>query len=141
MPQAPREQSVATCDYCHQHFGYFLVHCGFSDCVYAYCDSCGKTAMLSMWDKRWPGLPDCPVQQEICVAMEPYLQPCECGGSFRRGSSPRCPICKQQLSAEVAASYIEANAPGTQRGWRWQRNWSGLYCIVIEEKRVDDNFR
>lgn len=141
MSHGTREQNVGTCECCHQHFAYYLCHCGFGDCVYAYCDSCGKTAILSMWDKRWPNLPDCPVQQEICIAMESHLQPCECGGSFRRGSSPRCPFCSQPLSAAAAASYIEGNAPGTGKGWRWQRNWSGLYCIVIAGNRVDDNFR
>jgi hypothetical protein len=73
--------------------------------------------------------------------MEPYVQPCECGGSFRGGSAPRCPRCNQPLSAELAANYLERNAPGTKKGWHWQKNWSGVYCIVIESKRVDNNFR
>ena len=73
--------------------------------------------------------------------MEQYLQPCECGGRFKRGSAPRCPHCNEPLSPELATSYIESNAPGTKKGWRWQRNWSGLYCIVIEDKRVDNKFR
>jgi hypothetical protein len=45
------------------------------------------------------------------------------------------------LSAELATTYIEHNAPGTKKGWRWQRNWSGVYGIVIEDKRIDNNFR
>ncbi len=86
-----------------------------------------------------PALPDCPIQQEICAAMEPFLKPCECNGAFRRGSSPRCLHCKQPISADPAP-YIETNAPGTAKGWRWQRNWTGLYCIVIEDRWVEDNF-
>jgi hypothetical protein len=85
--------------------------------------------------------PNCPGQQEICSAMEPCLQPCVCGGSFKRGSAPRCPHCNQSLSSEVATDYIERNAPGTEKGWRWQKNWSGVYCIVIEDNRVGNNFR
>jgi len=73
--------------------------------------------------------------------MEPYIQPCDCGGSFRKGCTPRCPQCSKPLSAELAASYIESNAPGTQKGWRWQRNWRSVYCVVIEDNRVDNNFR
>jgi len=42
----------------------------------------------------------------------------------------------EALSAVTATSYIESNAPGTKKGWRWQRNWSGLYGIVIEGRRV-----
>ena len=88
-----------------------------------------------------PKLPNCPGQQELCAAMEQYVKPCECGGSFKRGAGPRCPHCNQVLSAGSAAPYIASNAPGTKKGWRWQMNWSGLYSIVIEDKRVDNNFR
>src|SRR2546429_2714934 len=46
------------------------------------------------------------------------LTACSCGGRFRRGSSPRCPACAQPLSADSAAVWIEANAPGTAKGWK-----------------------
>ena len=133
-----REQSTGTCEHCQQQFGYYLVHSGFNDSVYAYCDSCGKTASLSLLNKRMPKLRDCPRYQEMCSAMEPYVQPCGCGGSFKKGSAPRCPYCNKPLSPELATTYIESNAPGA---WRWQRNWSGLYCIVIQNKWIADNFR
>jgi hypothetical protein len=73
--------------------------------------------------------------------MEQYLQPCECGGTFKEGVSPRCPACKQPLSAEAATVYIEANALGTKKGWRWQKNWHDTYCILIENRVVNDNFK
>lgn len=76
-----RELSVKTCDHCHGQFGYYLLNSGFDDSVYAYCDSCSRTAVLSLLDKRMPAL-----------------------------------------------------------GWRWQRRWSGLYCVVIENKKVENNF-
>jgi hypothetical protein len=136
-----RELSVGKCEHCHGQFGYYLIHSGFNDSIYAYCDSCGKTAVLSLWDKRMPNLPNCPPYEEICSAMEPYLHPCDCGGRFIRGAAPRCPLCDESLSAASAASYIESNAPGTEKGWRWQRSWSRLYCIVIENKMVENNFR
>lgn len=134
-------QSIGSCEHCRQQFGYWLEHCGFGDCVYAYCNSCGKTAIFSLWDKRMPKLANCPGQQEMCSEMEPYVNACECGGCFRRGSVPRCPFCANPLSPELATSYIEANAPGTKKGWRWQRNWSGVYCIIIKGKKIDNNFR
>jgi hypothetical protein len=132
---------LGNCEHCHERFEYSIFHCGLGDCSYAYCDLCGRTAILSMWDKKWPSLPNCEVQQEVCSAMESHLEPCECGGQFRKGSSPRCPSCNQKLSADLAGSYIEKDAAGTKNGWRWQRVWSGLYCIVVEGKRVDNNFR
>ena len=135
-----REDGKGICEECTQEFGYCLLHAGFAEVSYAYCDSCGKTAILSHWDKRMPKLPDCPGQQEICSALEPYLKPCDCGGRFLRGAKPRCPHCSAQLSAEVAANYLERNAPGTKKGWRWQRNWSAVYCIVIGDHRIANNF-
>jgi hypothetical protein len=136
-----RELSVGNCEHCHGQFGYYLIHSGFNDSIYAYCDACGKTAILSVLDKRMPKLPNCPPYEEMCSAMEPYLHPCDCGGQFRRGAAPRCPRCGEPLSAESATLYIESNAPGTEKGWRWQRTWKKLYCIVIENKVVENNFR
>lgn len=40
-----------------------------------------------------------------------------------------------------AATWIEADAPGAKRGWRWQRSWRGLYCIIIEDRVVFDNWK
>ena len=137
----PRADSIGICEHCNTNFEYVIFHCGFGDCSYAYCDLCGRTAILSMWDKRWPKLSNCEVQQEICTAMEAHIDACECGGSFRKGNSPRCPNCNMTISADLATSYIERNAPGTLKGWRWQRTWSGTYGIVIEGKRIDNNFR
>jgi hypothetical protein len=54
-----KEMTLGVCEHCQQQFGYWLGHCGFGDCVYAYCDSCGRTAILSLWDKRMPKLPNC----------------------------------------------------------------------------------
>jgi hypothetical protein len=135
-----REDGKGICEHCKQQFGYALLHAGFAEAAYAYCDTCGKTAILSLWDKRMPRLPDCPGQQEMCSAMEQFLKHCDCGGRFRRGAKPRCPHCRQELSAELATNYLEGNAPGTKKGWRWQKNWSALYCIVIEGNRIANNF-
>lgn len=136
-----KDLSCGACEHCQREFKYWLLHCGFGDCVFAYCDSCGMPAILSLWDKRMLSLPNCPGQQEICSAMESFIEPCPCGGRFRRGAAPRCPHCNCPLSAELATTYIETNAPGTKKGWRWQKNWSGVYCMVVEDKKIDNNFR
>jgi hypothetical protein len=136
-----RELSAGKCEQCQQNFGYYLVHSGFNDSSYAYCEKCGRTAILSMWAKPIPLLPKCAWQQEICADWEPFVQPCECGGAFKKGAWPRCPHCSQPLSAEKATTYIEANAPGTKKGWRWQRNWQETYCIVVENRVSNDNFK
>jgi phage FluMu protein Com len=98
------------------------------------------TAVLSLWTKQIPTLPAFRGQQEIPVEFEQYLEPCSCGGTFKKGAQPRCPHCNKVLSAEAAADYIERNAPGTKRVWRWQRNWHEAECIVIEKRSIGDNF-
>jgi len=130
------------CEHCNKTFSYQLYHCGFGDCSYAYCDKCGMTAVLSSWSKHKLKIPsDGPPQQEIFVELEQYLEPCACGGVFRKGASPRCPNCKKPLSAMVATRYIETNAAGSKKGWRWQGNWHQTHCIVIEKREVHDNFK
>ena len=127
------------CEFCERDFAIEIFHNGFGETSYAYCDTCGKTAILSGWSKRWPEGVKC-TQAEIAPEMEPCLRPCECGGKFTKGASPRCPKCRKPLSADRAADYLERQSPGTKKGWRWQRSWSGLYCAVINGLQVADNF-
>jgi hypothetical protein len=72
---------TARCDACDKTFPYRLIHSGFNDSAYAYCDRCGMTALLSRYGPvpsgvpvRWHG--------SITIETEPYLQPCGCGGRF-----------------------------------------------------------
>jgi hypothetical protein len=129
---------VGTCDSCAKQFQYQLIHNGFNETAYAYCDSCGRTAFLDPWFSRIPPDAQLKIHGAINMEAEPLLAHCDCGGAFRADASPRCPQCQAQLSAEAATAYIEANAPGTAKGWRWQRSWSGLYCIVIEGRSAQN---
>ncbi len=70
---------------------------------------------------------------EIDEAWEPFLRSCACGGTFRKGASPRCPYCNEALSAMHAASHIEAQAHGAGKDWHWQANWNGVYCLAIDD--------
>ena len=126
--------------HCGARFGYFLVHNGFNDSAFAYCDGCGRTALLSAWFDDIPDDAALYHYGPVSVEAEPWLESCECGGAFRANASPRCPGCTCKLSAQEARSWIEANAPGTAKGWRWQGGWHGLYCIVIERRSVEDNW-
>ena len=141
-----RKLESGQCEHCNRTFAYYLIHCGFSDSSYSYCASCGSTSLLKYWSwdqsPATPKLPPgCPPQQEICSEWEPYIESCWCGGAFRKGASPRCPHCTRALSAVLATEYIEKNAAGTVKGWRWQKNWHETYCIVIENRIVVDNYR
>jgi len=127
------------CDHCGPTFNYDLWHSGFSDMAYAYCERCGRTATLDGW--KAPQDTRVRIHQAIPEEAEDELAPCECGGRFRRDARPRCPACGDALSPEKAAEWIEANAPGTAKGWRWQRTWTGLYAICIEKRLAKDPWK
>ena len=137
-----RDKDFGHCETCHQRFGYYLIHNGFNDSAYAYCDRCGETSILDYYFGNAPipsGVHLKP-HEVIDESIEPFLASCSCGGKFRKTAVPRCPHCSSPLSAIEAAKYIEANAPGAKGGWRWQRTWTDLYCIVIEDKVVHNNW-
>jgi hypothetical protein len=126
------------CEHCGKSFSYRLIHNGFNESAYAYCGTCGMTTVLDGW--KMPTSITIPLHQGITPEAEQYLMPCACGGRFVHSAAPRCPKCMKPLSAEKAAEWIEGNAPGSKKGWRWQRNWIGLYCILIENRVAKDNW-
>jgi hypothetical protein len=139
-----RVDGQGKCESCQADFPYYLIHNGFNDSWYAYCDRCGKTALFSFWNKtvaeRIKNLKLGSLQQgQISPSFELQIPPCDCGGHFTAKATPRCPRCNHVLSAEEAADWIEANALGTVKGWRWQRSWNGEYCVVIEGREVSDS--
>jgi hypothetical protein len=134
-----REQNEGVCEHCKKTFGYYLIHNGFNNSSYAYCERCGKTALLDGW--KIPKVIKVKLHQAITEEVESYLRPCDCGGFYKCNASPRCPHCNQCLSPEIATGYIESNAPGTKGGWRWQKDWIGLYCIILENHVIDDNWK
>jgi hypothetical protein len=135
------EQKIGICDQCSKNFHYYLVHNGFNESWYAYCDLCGTTAILDLYSPRvselWSGRPP---QGQIPLEIEPHLRACSCSGRFRVAATPRCPHCIQPLSPMTAVSWIEKEAQGAKKGWRWQKSWDGLYCIVIERRVTHNNF-
>ncbi len=133
-------ENIGTCESCDQSFAFQLIHNGFNDSAFAYCDQCGSTALLDGWNEGIPESVEFKVHGPVNPTAEALLQPCSCGGRFLASASPRCPHCSAPLSAEEARSYIEASAPGAQEGWRWQGNWDGMYCIIIEDRLVKDNW-
>ena len=125
------------CEHCNAIFTYRLLHNGFNDSAYGYCDKCSFSVLLHGWSPVAQRL-SLHIQQRITPDMEVFLKPCPCGGRFSACADPRCPACAGVLSATKAGSYIERNAPGTVKGWRWQRSWSGVYSIVLSDNVVED---
>ncbi len=127
------------CESCDAHFEYALIHNGFNDSAFGYCDRCGCTLLLSRW--KVPAGVKLRIHAPMDTSVEELLKPCPCGGKFRREASPRCPQCAREVSPTAAASYIEQNAPGVAEGWQWQNSWLGLYAIIIDNKVVENFWR
>jgi hypothetical protein len=124
------------CEHCGRFYRYSLWHCGFGDNSYAYCDQCGMLGTINYATEQRADLPPLSAKyMEIDESWEPFLNPCRCGGRFRKGASPRCPYCHKALSAAYAAAHVEKQSLGAPRGWRWQRHWSGTYCMAVEDPR------
>ena len=127
------------CESCGKSFDYDLLHNGFNDSAYSYCDECGMLAILDGW--KIPEGVNLKIHQKITSDIEPLLSLCQCGGKFKADAVPRCPHCKSLLSPTKASDWIEANAPGTKKGWKWQKSWDGLNAISIEKHFVKDNWK
>jgi hypothetical protein len=125
---------VGECDKCSSNFSCVLIHNGFNDTAYGYCDKCGTTAFVSAWRSDIPPSANFKAHGPISPETEALAAPCKCGGRFRCNSAPCCPSCGEKLSADAAAAWLEQQAPGAKMGWRWQRSWSGLYALVVSGK-------
>jgi hypothetical protein len=133
-------EPTGICEHCGYKFPYALIHNGFNDSAFAYCDACGATSILSKWFKSIPEGAGFTLHGPVPPSAEVFLAPCGCGGRFRGRASPRCLRCRHELTAQTARSWLEANAPGSSKGWKWQGSWLGLYCIVIAARVVHDNW-
>lgn len=139
------KKEIGECQSCKKRFNYYLIHNGFNETTYAYCNRCGMIAFLNEYysdipRKCKPFFEKKYRYEKISKELESFLLSCVCGGKFTRAAKPRCPHCNTSLSARYARKYIEANAEGTKKGWRWQMSWNGLYAIVVENKKVENNW-
>jgi hypothetical protein len=130
------------CEHCGSIYHYTLLHAGFGDYSYAYCDACGMLATFAYSSSFLLSLPRLSAQhQAIDTAWESFMRPCKCVGRFRSSAFPRCVFCREPHSAEHAAPHIERNSLGAGRGWRWQKNWTEVYCLAIEDPERPGSLR
>ncbi|HEX9138089.1 MAG TPA: hypothetical protein VF905_14290, partial [Nitrospirota bacterium] len=67
-----RASDKGRCENCGREFGYYLIHNGFNERCYAYCEDCGATAILDCLsqDRAEEGLPR---HAAITVKSEMFL--------------------------------------------------------------------
>lgn len=143
-------QGTVACLGCRRNLRYRFIHNGFNESVYAYCDSCGKLATLDTNNGHVPRLVSQRDRDDwasaIDTSFESELEPCACGGRFCRGAAPRCPYCRRSLTLDdfrdppSFATRVLCRL-GLSRTWLGPRSWTGLYSVVIEDNRVDNNLR
>ncbi|MFH0732288.1 MAG: hypothetical protein V2A72_05140 [Candidatus Omnitrophota bacterium] len=140
------KQEIGYCDNCSKKFKFRLIHNGFNESSYAYCDKCGKTTFFYEHYLKIPN--KCKWffmrkerYEKINEKLEKFIKRCSCGGKFKKSAKPRCPNCKSILSARKAANYIEKNAAGLKKGWQWYKSWNGGYAIVIEDNEISNNWK
>src|ERR1700682_483194 len=112
-----------------------LIHNGFNECAYGYCDRCGITALFDQWSPLVPQGIEVGFHGPLTPDAEKLARPCGCGGQFRGSAAPRCPHCAVELSAQHATDHIERNAPGTASGWCWQQT-NGADAPVVSRDHV-----
>ncbi len=137
---------VGICDKCKTSFNYYLIHNGFNETSYSYCDHCGKTCLLDEYSEEIPRKCQWFFEtdkryEKISDKLEGYLKKCSCGGSFKRNASPRCPHCRQELDPVEVNKFIYNDVRPEYKGkFLWQNNWNGIYAIVIENNKIDNNW-
>lgn len=133
-----KELHRGSCEHCAHEFRFELVHSGSNETSYAYCDECGLVALLDTRHQVRPGIPP---HRVIAPEGEPLLSSCRCCGRFKSDAVPRCPECRGPLDAVRATAYIEAAIRPVAAGWKWQGNWHGLYCMIVEKRFVQNNWK
>jgi hypothetical protein len=123
-----------------------VIHNGFNDSCYAYCDRCGRAALIDLIPFLYGGAEPKPVDGSgshaavIGSHFERAMRPCPCGGHFRRGAAPRCPTCSAEVSPEQFGdtlkrglwSYSPQPARSGAREFVRDSLWQGIYCILFE---------
>ena len=107
-----RPTDTGTCESCGHTFQYWLIHNGFNDSAFAYCDRCGCEASLSGWYDRIPPHAHLKIHGPVNPEAVALLQPCSCGGCISRERI--APLSALQVSTiSGGGSFV----PGGERPW------------------------
>jgi uncharacterized protein with PIN domain len=78
-----------------------IIHSGFNDSGFLYCDRSGDLLTWGIYDKRYRELvgdvAPWDLNEEEKKVIESALIQCPCGGTFKFAALPRCPNCNSVL--------------------------------------------
>jgi hypothetical protein len=105
------------CPKCHRTFHTnqeYAYHAGFGNVGFLYCDSCPNLVVFGSFDPDYRKIVGRKVHPWVLGPfkrwrVERRLKPCSCGGHFRFGAKPRCPLCNQAIPSILpdAIHFIE----------------------------------
>jgi hypothetical protein len=135
---------AVSCASCAKTFSVALLHNGFNNSEFLYCDTCHRVAILNFYSRRsnlllqladmsggvlWSWRNSIEANRDI----EMRLSPCQCGGHFSFQAAPHCPICRAALNLQDVLRQLNV-----RQGWN--NGWRGIYCLVVEGGIVEDPF-
>jgi hypothetical protein len=95
---------IYKCPFCHHviEVNYpKVIHAGFSDCGFLYCNKSGDLITWSSYDKTYeslvPGKHPWMLSKKEQALIEGNLIDCPCGGKFTFAAHPRCPNCNAEI--------------------------------------------
>ena len=91
-----------TCPSCSKTYEIKTYNTGTNDVMELFCDYCGATLNLDLYDRRVLELDKKyrEYSKEYFAEIESILNPCECGGRFRFDAPPRCKFCRAVVDLE-----------------------------------------
>jgi hypothetical protein len=92
------------CPNCHQKINSEypdIIHSGFNDSGFLYCDKTGDLLTWSSFDKKYIELIGQTQPWQLSTKqkaiIESSLKACDCGGRFLFSATPRCPNCNSPI--------------------------------------------
>lgn len=111
-----------------------IIHAGFSDSGFLYCDKNGDLVTWSSYDKTYAGLVSnkhpWDLSRKEKALVEKNLIDCPCGGKFTFAAKPRCPNCNHEIPDIVDSIHwieLKKHLDGEKRNiWKAARTGDSL---------------
>ena len=93
-----------TCKFCKQLIKVEypkIIHSGFDDTGFMYCDKCGDILTWDAYDPNYEAIVGDKLpwmlNDDEKIRVEKAVISCDCGGNFKFEAKPRCPKCNNEI--------------------------------------------